>query len=79
MRLSARRGRDRGPEPIERRACSFARRNGDDDGLGLLKCWLEPRFRLGAVEPIGLDAIATQGGDGLGGPAVPLASIQVSR
>ena len=63
-----RRGGDRGPKALERRACPVARRDGDDDRLGLLKRLVEPGLRLGAVELIGLDALATQRGDALRRP-----------
>ena len=63
-----RRGGDRGPEAIERRACPVARRDRDDDRLGFLERLLQPRLGLRAVEPIGLDALATQRGDASRGP-----------
>ena len=63
-----RRGGDRGREALDRRARATARRDGDDDRLGLPERLLEPRLRLDAVEAIGLDALATQRGDGFSGP-----------
>ena len=74
-----RRGGDRGPEALERRPCPVARRDRDDDRLGLRERLLKPGLRLGAVELIGLDALAPQRGDALRVRAVPLASIQGSR
>ena len=41
-----RRGGDGGREALERRACPVARRDRDDDRLGLPKRLLEPRLRL---------------------------------
>ena len=64
-----RRGGDRGRKALERRASAYR-------AAGSRRRWprpsssaaLQPRLGLGAVECIGLDALAAQRGDALGGP-----------
>ena len=68
MRRSVRRRGDGGGEAIERRPCPVARRNRDDDRLGPAKRLFKSRVRLGAVELIGLNALATQRAHGFGRP-----------